>query len=126
MTTLQKTWSMEAVVYFAFDNQFLRDKEKERKQHVPFPDDIIDKVCNYMTVERRLLNTPLRAREIVVARQLSMYYIRKTTGLSLKSIGGLFGGRDHSTVIHAVTNIENLSTRDETIQRAVEFLDRVI
>jgi chromosomal replication initiator protein len=54
-----------------------------------------------------------RTKHLALARQVAMYLIRQTLGLSLKEIGLSFGGKDHTTVIHAIEKVERLRTQDE-------------
>jgi chromosomal replication initiator protein len=71
--------------------------------------DYIQKVvAEYFKVTPELLKAKTRKKEVVEARQIAMYFAKRYTNLSLKSIGYHFGGRDHSTVIHAITTIEDL------------------
>lgn len=63
-----------------------------------------------------------RARPVARPRQVAMYLAKQLTPQSLPEIGRRFGGRDHSTVIHACRQIERLSACDETIARDVEAL----
>lgn len=58
----------------------------------------------------------------VRARQVAMYLCRKLTGRSTTEIGKKFGGRDHSTVIHAVRRITAAIETDESVRNAVEYL----
>ncbi len=69
-------------------------------------------VSNYFDVSIELLKAKTRKREIVVARQVAMYLAKKHTNMSLKSIGYHFGGRDHSTVIHAISTVEDIMETD--------------
>ena len=64
-------------------------------------------VCQYSDIPDDLLRGKSRKKEIVYARQLAMYLSKQMTRYSLKSIGLHFGGRDHTTVIHAIMTIEN-------------------
>lgn len=54
-----------------------------------------------------------RTKHLALARQVAMYLVRQTLGLSLKEIGLSFGGKDHTTVIHAVEKVERLRAQDE-------------
>ncbi len=51
-----------------------------------------------------------------------MYIIRKTTSLSFPEIGDLFGGRDHSTVIHSIKKIENIYKEDKLVKNSVDTI----
>jgi chromosomal replication initiator protein len=61
------------------------------------------------------LEGPSRRQPLARARQVAMYVCRELTDLSLPKIGKLFGGRDHTTVIHGVNTVGNLITTDETL-----------
>ena len=63
-----------------------------------------------------------RQRELVTARQISMYVFRELTDLSYPSIARLFGGRDHTTVIHAFDKIERLMSERKQIYDQVNDL----
>lgn len=65
-----------------------------------------------------------RRQEVALARQVAMYMAKQLTRNSLKSIGLSFGGRDHSTVIHAVKTIEEKTNRDELFNAEVKTLIR--
>ena len=67
---------------------------------------IIENVCEYFQIETKTMVSKCRNRNLVVARQLAMYFIKKYTNLTLEKIGKLFGGRDHTTVIHSINTIE--------------------
>jgi hypothetical protein len=55
-----------------------------------------------------------RTRNLTRPRQMAMYIAREVTSMSLPEIGNAFGGRDHSTVIHACKTMEELKTKDNT------------
>jgi chromosomal replication initiator protein len=63
-----------------------------------------------------------RTKELTVPRQVAMYLIRELLDLSLVEVGNLFGGRDHSTVIHAVNKVEEELAVDDTFRTRVELL----
>lgn len=69
-------------------------------------DDILEKVCNHFNVSVSGVNGKSRKRELVIARQVSMYLVQKYTKMPASRIGKLVGGRDHSTVIHSCSQIE--------------------
>ncbi len=68
---------------------------------------ILEAVCEVCNTSMDELKRRNRKRELVMARHFICYFLRKETGLSLKSIGNLFG-HDHTTVIHGVNTITNL------------------
>lgn len=67
-----------------------------------------------------------RRREHVTARQLAIYFIKDKTTLSLKAIGGLFGGRDHSTMINAINKVGDLCFGDKSYKTQFEYLKKLI
>jgi chromosomal replication initiator protein len=71
-------------------------------------------------VEVDELKDKTRKKEIVIARQVAMYFAKEYTGHSLKSIGYQFGGRDHSTVIHAVQSVNDMIDTNTTFKASVE------
>ncbi|HEY7766428.1 MAG TPA: chromosomal replication initiator protein DnaA [Aestuariivirgaceae bacterium] len=89
-------------------------------------DDILKVVGRHYNVARADLLSPRRARSIVRPRQVGMYLAKKLTPRSLPEIGRRFGGRDHSTVLHAVRKIEELILTDEHLAREVALLMRLI
>ena len=79
-------------------------------------------VSEFFKVSIDQLKDKTRKKEIVMARQMSMYFSKEYTNLSLKSIGYHFGGRDHSTVIHAVQTVNDLYDTDNTFKKSVDEL----
>jgi chromosomal replication initiator protein len=69
-------------------------------------DDILDSVCNHFNVTTTAINSKSRKRDLVNARQVSMYLAQKYTKMPASRIGKLIGGRDHSTVIHSCSQVE--------------------
>ncbi|MEN8194774.1 MAG: chromosomal replication initiator protein DnaA, partial [Bacteroidota bacterium] len=69
-------------------------------------------VCDYFEVDENKLREKNRKKEVVLARQIAMFLSKKLTKSSLKTIGLHFGGRDHSTVIHAYNSVDQLLADD--------------
>jgi chromosomal replication initiator protein len=69
------------------------------------PSQIVEAVCTVTQISHEEIEGKQRDRRIVVPRQIAMYMLRESTELSLSEIGGLFGGRDHSTVLHSCEKI---------------------
>lgn len=74
--------------------------------------DCIDTVSYLTGITQFEMENKTRRREVVIARQIAMYLICKYTRLSLKSIGEMFGGRDHTTVIHSKNTVCDLLESD--------------
>ncbi|WP_035806226.1 chromosomal replication initiator protein DnaA [Lunatimonas lonarensis] len=82
--------------------------------------DFIQKTCaDYYDIKLEDLKAKTRKKEIVTARQVAMYFAKEFTNHSLKSIGYHFGGRDHSTVIHAVQTVNDLMETDNSFKAAI-------
>ena len=79
-------------------------------------------VCNYFKIDENKIRDKTRKKEVVLARQISMYLSKELTKSSLKTIGLHFGGRDHSTVIHACSAIENDKESDMLLKDTLETL----
>ena len=77
-------------------------------------------VCEYFEVPIEMVKSKTRKREIVQARQISMYLAKNLTKSSLKSIGQFFGGRDHSTVIYACQTVDDLIDTDKKFKGYVQ------
>ena len=89
-------------------------------------DDIQRKVADYYNIRLSDLLSARRSRTIARPRQVAMYLSKILTTRSLPEIGRKFGGRDHTTVIHAVKRIESLQDSDNAIQEEVEVLSRAL
>ena len=89
-------------------------------------DDIQRKVADYYNIRLSDLLSARRSRTIARPRQFAMYLSKILTTRSLPEIGRKFGGRDHTTVIHAVKRIESLQDSDNAIQEEVEVLSRAL
>ena len=87
-------------------------------------DEIQRTVCQFYRVDRTEMSSKRRARAVVRPRQVAMYLAKVLTPRSYPEIGRKFGGRDHSTVIHAVRLIEDLRTRDSDMDGDVRSLLR--
>jgi chromosomal replication initiator protein len=91
----------------------------------PLTIDVIKEVTSeYYQLPIELLESKSRKHEITLARQMAMYLAKELTQLSLKSIGSNFGGRDHSTVMHACHAIENYLVTDRQVKTGYETLKR--
>lgn len=81
-------------------------------------------VAEYFNVPVEKLGGKTRKRQIVIARQLSMYLAKNLTDKSLKAIGEMFGGRDHSTVIYSVKTVQDLMETDLVFKDTVAELEK--
>ncbi|MBQ6422225.1 MAG: chromosomal replication initiator protein DnaA [Prevotella sp.] len=86
-------------------------------------DDIIETVCNHFNVSTSSVAGRSRKREFVVARQVSMYLAQKYTKMPASRIGKLVGGRDHSTVIHSCSQVEQRLKTDKAFLAEVSSIE---
>ncbi|HED05775.1 MAG TPA: chromosomal replication initiator protein DnaA, partial [Ignavibacteria bacterium] len=83
-------------------------------------------VCDYFKIDENKIRDKTRRKEIVSARQIAMYLSKEMTKSSLKTIGLHFGGRDHSTVIHACTLIQDSILIDPVLEETIGDLKNTI
>jgi chromosomal replication initiator protein len=89
-------------------------------------EDIQKLVASHYSVTRADILSSRRTATVVKPRQIAMYLAKTMTLRSLPEIGRRFGGRDHTTVLHAVRKIEGLSTADRTLNEELELLKRML
>ena len=87
-------------------------------------DDILDTVCKHFNVSSAAVAGRSRKREYVIARQVSMYIAQKYTKMPASRIGKLVGGRDHSTVIHSCTQVEQRMQIDNLFHDEISSIER--
>jgi chromosomal replication initiator protein len=87
---------------------------------------ILEETAAYFAISVEELVSKSRSRPLTHARHIAMYLTRENTGLSLVKIGDMYGGRDHTTVLHGIKKIEDeMRARDATF-RQVQDLTRII
>jgi chromosomal replication initiator protein len=94
----------------------------EASANRPTVEHIAQRVGRYFQVEPRQLQARNRSRGVLLPRQVGMYLARQLTELSLQQIGAYFGGRDHSTVLHACRKVEQALAHDVRLCGAVRQL----
>jgi chromosomal replication initiator protein len=94
----------------------------QTEAHQPTMERIAEQVSGYFRLEPGLLKSRSRYRNIMLPRQVSMYLARLLTRLSLDQIGDYFGGRDHTTVLHACRKVERVLSEDPVLSGAVRQL----
>ena len=87
---------------------------------------IIDAVTNFYNVKLQDLQSRRRHKSITEPRQICMWLARKNTRFSLEEIGGYFGGRDHTTVMHSIKTVDARSENDATYAAQVQQLNEQI
>ena len=87
-------------------------------------DEIQTRVSEHYRIRKAEMTSARRAREVARPRQVAMYLSKQLTPRSLPEIGRRFGGRDHTTVIHAVKQIEKLRAQDPELDSDIRLLTR--
>ena len=79
-------------------------------------------ICSYFNITSEDIMSKKRTKEIAFARQVAMYLCREMTDSSLPQIGEYFGGRDHTTVLHAYKTIEEAQKNDQKLNASIQEL----
>lgn len=105
----------------------IRARKKDGPQVTVIPiEEIQAMVGKFYGVTVKEIKATKRTQNIVLARQVAMYLAREMTDNSLPKIGKEFGGRDHSTVLHAYNKIKNMLSQDESLRIELETLKNKI
>ena len=104
--------------------EVLRDLMPALDQRPPTPDEIVAATASLYGYTPEDLAGPSRRQPLVMARQTAMYLCRDLTDLSLPKIGRVFGGRDHTTVLHAVEKVKRLMPSDRQLFERVTALSQ--
>ena len=105
--------------------EVLQDLLRANDRHVTI-DDIQKRVCEHYNIKMADLLSPRRARAVARPRQVAMYLAKQLTTRSLPEIGRKFGGRDHTTVMHAVRKIEQLKEANAELSEDIELIRRML
>ncbi len=101
-----------------------RGLESLTKKERITPGETVDKISKYYQIGKRLLLGDSRARPIARPRQVLMYILRTHLGIPLEQVGSIVGGRDHTTVMHAVEKITELASSDVQIREDILKIKR--
>ena len=106
--------------------QVTRDLFPDRS-HRPIPISTIQReVCRFYNISHAEIVGSKRSHNIVFPRQIAMYLSRELTDLSLPKIGSEFGGRDHTTVMHAQDKIRKLMSAQREVYNQIQQLTNAI
>lgn len=108
-----------------FARQVLQSILREKESTITI-ESIQKAVCEFFSVRPAELRSKKRTRAVAVPRQVAMYLCRRYTDASFPTIGERFGGRDHSTAIHATQVVEQRIKDDPTFRAALERLQRML
>lgn len=89
-------------------------------------EDVQKKVAEYFELDPREFRSGQRSRRVTRPRQVAMFLAREVTMRSLPEIGRRFGGRDHTTVLHACRRIASLCNEDPNFKQEIDFLKRFV
>lgn len=95
-----------------------------KKDRAVTSEEIINAVCKYFGVKLADLRSKKRTKSISFPRQIAMYVLREKLNMSLQEVGSIFGGRDHSTVLHAVNTIADRYDESKEIQLIISTLEK--
>ncbi len=88
---------------------------------------IVDTVCEYFNITRETMLSQSRRRQVVQARQIAMYECRNLIpGCSLSTIGDQLGGKDHATVLHSCSTVQDLMSTDKLFRQWVEDIENMV
>ena len=105
--------------------ELLRDLLRASERRVTI-DEIQRRVAEHFNIKMVEMTSSRRARVVARPRQVAMYLAKQLTQRSLPEIGRKFGGRDHTTVMHAVRKIEELTRSDRALAEDVDVLQRML
>lgn len=103
----------------------LKNLIKERQPDYTI-EQIIQIISDYFKIASKAIKAKTRKRDVVQARHIAMYFSKNLTKKSLSSIGAEFGGRDHSTVLHAMKTVKNLKETNKDFRNYVEDIERLL
>lgn len=89
-------------------------------------EDIQKQVASHYNIKVSDMHSARRSRQVARPRQVAMYLSKKFTSKSLPEIGRRFGGKDHTTVMHAVKRVEELTASDHEFMQDIEMLSRLL
>lgn len=113
------------VITLELAKNLLRDVIGDKKKIVAM-DDIQEAVCSQFHVKLTELKSRRRSKTLVHPRQIAMYLCRELTDASYPEIGRQFGGKDHTTIIHACRQVAKAKETDTTLQTTLETLKEQI
>ncbi len=101
------------------------DKKPKTKKNVKSKE-VLEAVCSYFNIKLNQIKGPKRNKEIVFPRQVAMYLLKTELDFPLMRVGEIFGGRDHTTVMHSIEKISKNSITSESLRFDIEALKKRI
>lgn len=103
-------------------NEAISDMLRRENEYIPSVETIIAEICKVFRVEEKTIRGQQRDRDAVRSRQVAMYLIRKMSNYSYADIGKEFGGRDHTTVMHSIEQVEQRMKKDAAFAETVKAI----
>ena len=103
-------------------NAAIADMLRKENEYIPSPETIIGEICKAFRIDEKVVRGQQRDRDAVRARQVAMYLIRRMSNYSYADIGKEFGGRDHTTVMHSIDQVEQKMARDSAFAEVVKAI----
>ena len=103
-------------------NEAISDMLRRENEYIPTPETIIAEICRVFRIDEKVVRGQQRDRDAVRSRQVAMYLIRRMSNYSYADIGKEFGGRDHTTVMHAIEQVEQRMNRDAAFAETVKAI----
>ncbi len=104
--------------------EVLKDLLRSNNRRIITMDDIQLKVCDFYNIKLTDMLSTRRSQSLAKPRQIAMYLCKCLTTKSLPDIGKKFGGRDHTTVMHAIKKIEDLKANEREMSSEIDILQR--
>ncbi len=102
------------------------DENGKREKRKISSDEVIDIVCKQYSIKKRQILGNSRVKTFALPRQILMYILRTELQLPLQEVGRITGGRDHTTVIHAVEKITQLLSNNVNIREDIEGIKKAL
>ena len=101
----------------------VRDMFKDKTEFLPSTEVIIEEVGKFYNLSPQDIRGQTRTKDVALARQVAMYEIRRMTNLSLKEIGQAFEGRDHTTVMHSIKQVEAMTKESPEMAEIIKDIN---
>lgn len=122
VTLLAYTSLMKVPLSISLVEEILGRYMVEKKRSELAPDAVQRAVAHAFDIDPEGLQSQKRKKDLVTARHIAMYLSRELTDFSLEAIGKAFGGRDHSTIVHACSHVQSLMEEDPSLKSLVDQL----
>ncbi|NMB56583.1 chromosomal replication initiator protein DnaA [Candidatus Beckwithbacteria bacterium] len=122
---IKPTETLKNIVLQKLNQEIPAEKNLKPRVYIN-PKEIVSGVSKYFDLSINALYGPKRSKPIVVPRQFAMYLLKHDLNMPYTEIGMMFGGRDHTTVMHAVEKIDKLANKSENIREEISSLRQKI